>query len=243
MAFANALLAGDNAAIRATSVGSDEDYTAAEAMGLLVSSLRKLSDAAAARYGPDNAISAASANLNLAVALRDADVKVDGETATVFRKNNPAAAQAKLVHRDGRWRVDLASLPKADMAQIAVAAPIVNKAATELAAEIAAGRYKTAADTLAASQRKRRRHPRRLRPGPAPVAEMTDEPFRRRVVLPAPPRFHSPPPPRSRSLAVPGFPVLSPNGRSIKRRGDPKIASFTIRNPVRRFGAPQTATE
>jgi len=151
VAFANALLAGDNAGIRAAAVGSDEDYHAAEAMGVMVSALRRLSDAAVARYGPDNAISTASANLNLTVALRGADVKVDGDVATIVRKDKPAeAVQAKLVRRDGRWRVDLASLPKQDMAQVAAAAPVVDKAANELAAEIAAGRYKTAADALAA---------------------------------------------------------------------------------------------
>lgn len=151
LAFANALLAGDNAGIRAAAVGSDEEYKGAEAMGVMVSALRKLSDAAASRYGPDNAISQASANLNLAVAFRDADMKVDGDVATVVRKDKPAEpAKAKLVRRDGRWRVDLSSLPRQDMAQVAAAAPVVEKAAGELAAEIAAGRYKSANDALAA---------------------------------------------------------------------------------------------
>jgi hypothetical protein len=146
-------------------VGSEEQYKGAEAMGLMFSSLRRLNDAAVARYGADNAISKSSANLNPAAALADADVKIDGDVATVVRNGKPDASQPKLVRRDGKWRADLSSLPKEDMARLTAAGPIVGKAAAELAAEIAAGKYRTAAEALAALPAKM--PPPTTQPGPA----------------------------------------------------------------------------
>ena len=54
--FGNALLAGDSKGIKATSVGSDADYKVVDALGTMVSAMKKLSDAAAEKFGKDNPI-------------------------------------------------------------------------------------------------------------------------------------------------------------------------------------------
>jgi hypothetical protein len=145
MAFGTALLAGDSAGIKATSMGTDNDFKVVDAMGQMVGAMKKLSDAAVAKWGKDNALSKGSMAPDIQKELEESEVKIDGDSATIIKKDkSDAKSPMKLKKVDGNWKVDLGSLPKEGMDQLVKMAPAMAKAAAEVSAEIAADKYKTA---------------------------------------------------------------------------------------------------
>jgi len=144
LAFGNALLAGDSKGLKATAVGSDGDFKVVDALGTMVSAMKKLSDAASEKFGKDNPISAGAKDMDIAAELEKSEVKEEGDTATIINKEKDDKNPMKLVKKDGKWFVDLASLPKDGMEQVVKMAPAMAKAATEVTAEIKKGTYKDA---------------------------------------------------------------------------------------------------
>jgi hypothetical protein len=147
MAFGTALVGGDAAGLRAATVGSEADYKIVDALGKMVGAMKRLSDAAADKYGKDNEITKGTQDTDVAAKLEKADVKVEGDTATIIDKEkaddkNPL----KLVKKDGQWKVDLGSIPKDGMDQLVKMAPAMAKAADEVTKEIKDGKHKTAKD-------------------------------------------------------------------------------------------------
>lgn len=142
--FGNALLAGDSKGVKASAVGSDEDFKVVDALGMMVSSMKKLSDAAAEKFGKDNPISASAKDMDIAAELDKSEVKEEGDKATIINKTKEEKNPMKLVKKDGKWFVDLASLPKSEMEQVVKMAPAIAKAASEVTTDIKAGKFKDA---------------------------------------------------------------------------------------------------
>ncbi len=145
LAFGNALLAGDSKALRATATGTEDEYKIVDALGSMVGGMKKLSDAAAAKFGKDNPITAGAKDMDIAAELDKSEVKEEGDTATIINKSKPQEKDPmKLVKKDGKWFVDLKSLPKDGMDQVVKMAPAMAKAAAEVAADIKADKFKDA---------------------------------------------------------------------------------------------------
>jgi hypothetical protein len=143
--FGNALMAGDGKALRAVSTGTEEEYKIVEALGSMVSSMKKLSDAAAEKFGKDNPLSANTKDMDVAGDLEKSEVKEEGDNATIINKEKNEKDPMKLVKKDGKWSVDLkASMPKENLGEVVKMAPAMSKAATEITAEIKAGKFKDA---------------------------------------------------------------------------------------------------
>ena len=169
--FGNALLAGDSKGIKATAVGSDADFKVVDALGTMVSAMKKLSDAAAEKFGKDNPISASAKDMDIAAELEKSEVKEEGDTATIINKTKDDKNPMKLVKKDGKWFVDLASLPKDGMDQVVKMAPAMAKAATEVTAEIKSGKYKDAMEAQQALGTKMIAAMMEAGPAPAPAPE------------------------------------------------------------------------
>lgn len=157
LAFGNALVAGDAAGLKATAIGSEGDFKTVDALGQMVSAMKKMSDAAIEKWGKDNELSkgAGAQSTDVAAELEKSEVKVDGDTATIVKKDQPEDKNPmKLVKKDGAWKVDLASLPKEGMDQLVKMAPAMSKVAAEVATEIKAGKYKDAKEAQQAMPQK-----------------------------------------------------------------------------------------
>lgn len=154
LAFGNALLAGDDKGVREASTGSEADYKTVGALGTMVSAMKKMSDAAAAKFGKDNAISKNAKDMDVAAELEKSEVKEEGDKATITNKTKDEKNPMKLVKKDGKWFVDLASLPKDGMDMVVKMSGPMSKAATEVAGEIKADKYKTADEAMQAMNMK-----------------------------------------------------------------------------------------
>lgn len=144
LAFGNALVGDDAAGLKASAFGSEAEFKTVEALGKMISAMKKLSDAASAKYGKDNIITKGSKDIDVAAELEKSELKVEGDTATIINKDKEEKNPMKLVKKNGAWKVDLASLPKEGTEQLVQMAPAMAKAATEVVAEIKADKYKTA---------------------------------------------------------------------------------------------------
>ena len=145
LAFANAVVAADGPGVRATASGTDEQFKLVDTIGTLVGSMKKLSDAATAKFGADNAISKSTKDMDLAAEVEGSEVKVEGDNATLIDpKKKDDAHPMKLIKKEGKWLVDLNSLPKEGLDEMVKMAPIMAKAATATVAEIKADKFKTA---------------------------------------------------------------------------------------------------
>lgn len=152
VALAKGVMAGDNAAIREASTGTEEEYKTAEAMGTVMSSMLKFANACETKFGKDNVLSKSFAGQipDLGAKMEASEIKVEGDTATVIDKDKPNdESPMKLKKVGGSWKVDLSSMD-ADAKQFAVAglklAAVFNKAAED----INAGKYKSAEEAAVA---------------------------------------------------------------------------------------------
>lgn len=155
--FGNAIQSGDSKALRAVTIGTEDEYKAFDAIGMVVGAMKKVSDAAAEKFGKDNPISAsASKNADIAAELNkpEVEIKEDGDKATITNKANDSKNPMTLVKKDGKWFVELKSLPRGDMDQVVKVAPVMSKIATEIAADIKAGKFKDAMEAQLAMQTK-----------------------------------------------------------------------------------------
>lgn len=144
LAFGTALVAGDNKAVREVSKGTDAEFKTVDALGTMVGAMKKLSDVAGEKFGKDNAISKGAKDMDVKAELEKSEVKEEGDNATIVNKEKDDKNPMKLMKKDGKWFVDLSSLPKQGMDQVVKMAPAMSKAAGEVAGEIKADKYKTA---------------------------------------------------------------------------------------------------
>jgi hypothetical protein len=147
LAFGNSLLSGDVAAMRASSTGSDADYKMMETLQTMISAMKRLTEAAAIKYGKDNPISKSAGEFNIAAELEKSDAKVEGDSATIVNKDKPDEKNPmKLKKVNGEWKVDLTSLPKDNVSDLLKIAPVMTGIANEVTKDINAGKYAKAED-------------------------------------------------------------------------------------------------
>ena len=150
VSFAKAVQSNDMAAAKAASTGSDEQYKMVEAMGQMMSGFKNFESAAVAKFG--DAGKSGQGMPDVVADTEGSEVKTEGDTATLINPKKPDDKDPmKLVKKDGKWKVDLASMPMNEQAKtMAASASKMKKALDETAEEIKAGKYKTAQEAQAA---------------------------------------------------------------------------------------------
>jgi hypothetical protein len=152
-AFATALAGGDAAAAKAACIGAEAETALVEDMIGLMNAVKKLRKAGGDKFGDAGASLAPEQRgpgEDLARELNAADVKIDGENATITSKSDKEEI-LKLKRVDGKWKIDLGAMPNKE--EMLKAGPVIRtmaKAANDTAAEIAAGKFKTADEAKAA---------------------------------------------------------------------------------------------
>jgi hypothetical protein len=151
VSFAKAIRDNDMARIRAASTGSDEQYKTVEAMSQVFAALRNYESAAVAKFG-EAGKSKEMSMPDVVAEAQASNVMTVGDTATMVNPKKPGDKHPmKLVKKNGKWFVDLASMPvDAQTRAMSASAPRIKKAVDETAAEIRAGKYKTPQEAQAA---------------------------------------------------------------------------------------------
>jgi hypothetical protein len=143
-AFAVALQNGDAEGAKKASTGGDPKII--EGMANAASSMKKLRDAAVAKFGDEGKTFGGrkNADLDLAKNVDDATFKEEGDTATMTPKEG---SPLKLKKVSGEWKVDVSEMAAGPMATMGAAMfDSMAKAAKTTGDEISAGKYKTAAE-------------------------------------------------------------------------------------------------
>ncbi|HEY2586047.1 MAG TPA: hypothetical protein VGI81_09830 [Tepidisphaeraceae bacterium] len=144
LAFARAIEAGDVAGAEAASTGSAEDVRILHLIANMVSAARQLRDAGVARFGEaGKTIVSCDSMANLSQQIETADEHITGDTATVLHRYEVDPMKLRR-NADGQWKVDLASMSDKDTKSRVI--PRVQKVLSAGAADIRAGKYRTAAD-------------------------------------------------------------------------------------------------
>jgi hypothetical protein len=146
--FTDAIKAGNVEAAKSVVTGTDDQKKTFEQMVPAQNALIKLVDAANAKFGKDNDIAKTFKDVDHSGDVETADVKEEGDKATLTKKNpGPEDKPLHLVKKDGKWSVDLADMMK-EMPQ-GIDFGKMQKAATDVAADINGGKLKSAGDAMA----------------------------------------------------------------------------------------------
>ncbi|MDB5304856.1 MAG: hypothetical protein JWM97_2405 [Phycisphaerales bacterium] len=169
--FAQAMSKGDADGARKYMVRTDDTDAMIDALTPVVAGRLKLDKALTSKFGEEG-IKGVSGGIGMNQAMTqyadhvdDADVKIDGNRATVSRKpdadNKPAAAAAardNALHMkkvDGDWKVDMTSLQNLQkLKQQIPMMQAMGKVMTDLADEVDGGKYKTVAEVNVAMKQK-----------------------------------------------------------------------------------------
>jgi hypothetical protein len=159
--FDRAVNAGNLAAAKAASSGSDRQVRVLGAIVSLSAAANRFAEAAALRYGANNE---ASASVRPRTPPTNAsDVGIVGDRARVSPLQGPSLYPVRTVHlvrKDGAWRVDLDTMFKAsdDAAADKMVARVaaLARGADEVTADVLAETHKTAAEALRAYRAKGR---------------------------------------------------------------------------------------
>ena len=154
--FANALESGDADALKATSLGSEEDYKLMDSLSGIMKSGKKLQDAASEKFGVDEGKKVAAGGPNdMHKEIDQSEEKIDGEAASLTKKGEDAKNALKLKKVKEGWKVDLTQIPdKQQMAQALPMMKAMGKAMDEIAADIKSGKYKSADEAKNGLQQK-----------------------------------------------------------------------------------------
>lgn len=155
-AYGQAMRDGDAAAARRVVTNAEPKLI--DALAGLGGSRRRIIDAAVAKFGESGKTVAGGSVLpygqQFDKMLDEADVKIDGDTATVAQKGRDAVP-ITLKRVDGEWKIDYSQITqRGDLIQML---PLMNAMAAandELADEIKSGKYASAADAKIAHDRK-----------------------------------------------------------------------------------------
>ena len=139
------------AAIAESSVGTADQLAQAQALASVFPATKHFRQACDARFGPDNDISKGMAAVpDLLTEIQSADIRIEGDSATVVDKDKPDAKEPmKLKKVDGKWKVDLSSMG-ADVGEQARKCPAIVRVLKEATADVIASRYKTAVEAAEA---------------------------------------------------------------------------------------------
>ena len=111
--FALGLQSGNLDQVKASSIGDDGDYKLMQSVTSTMSAVRKLHDAAVARFGPEDAKKLAagiSDNVDIAKQVEGSDEKVDGDSASILEKGKPETSAVHLKKVNGEWKLVGASM-------------------------------------------------------------------------------------------------------------------------------------
>lgn len=151
--FADAMVAADTDAIRASWVGSEDDAQTLVAMSKIIKAQLKLRDAAKAKLENGGGQIARGADPREATraAVARATIKLDGDNADVVSANGQTTQSLKKA--DGIWKVATYTGLDQVRAQLGMLLP-VSQAMDEVAEEILAGKYTTEQQVMTAIQAK-----------------------------------------------------------------------------------------
>lgn len=147
--LAAAMEKGDVEGVKRASAGGDPK--AVEGMTKVVAAMKELNDAAVAKFGDQGkgiASNGPGGDLDMARKVREAEVKIEGDTVTLTVKGDDDPLKLKKV--DGEWKVDLSEMAGPAAAMGAAMFDGMASAAKQTAADIKAGKYKTAEEAEAA---------------------------------------------------------------------------------------------
>jgi hypothetical protein len=153
--YVSAMKAGDAAGMKASITGGDPQLV--DAIVNAQVSRKKLEDAAVAKFGEEGRSMASGGDSQANYdKLADADVKQDGDSATVTPKDHSLPGGGIVLKKvNGDWKIDMSATPGMD--QMAAMLPMISKMSgmnDELAGEISAGKYKSVVDAKAAQSQK-----------------------------------------------------------------------------------------
>jgi hypothetical protein len=154
--FGQGLSDGDAETVKAAAIANEDQVKALEALVRAVSNFKKVEEAAVAKFGDAGKSIANPGSMSIGDELAKIDTaeeKIDGDSATLTPAESTQPLQLRKI--DGQWKVDFAAMPGSE--QAAEALPMINAmadAATELADEISADKYKTAEEAKTALKQK-----------------------------------------------------------------------------------------
>ena len=150
IAFAKAVVAGDQAAVKALSTGTDAEFALVKSISELASAMKKLEEAAVKKFGPEGKLPKEMA-LDMVSDFETADEKINGDTATLVIKSKPDDKFPPTLKKDGAgWKMDLTNLDKdPEAAAMAPMVPTMVKGLNTVTKNIEDGKYKTIAEAYA----------------------------------------------------------------------------------------------
>jgi hypothetical protein len=146
IAFTRAIETGDVNTAQVAAYASGIEIELVEAMAQAMPELKKLDEAAVAKYGEEaRTILENPAMLNSSKALEEAEVAMDAGRAKLTNKQGQVITQLKEINGD--WKVDVGvSIAGRDVSQRVPALRALAKTAAEVTEGIKAGKFATAAD-------------------------------------------------------------------------------------------------
>jgi hypothetical protein len=139
--YTAALAAGDAAAAKASVVSNDKIDKLLDGQIAYAAREKKFRDAIIKRF-PDEAKNLPDPSVENLKAIEKADVKVDGDTATLTTTQTPGPV--KLQRVDGKWKVDLVSMyPPDNIEQVVRFRTALGEIIEDMTPEIEAGKFKT----------------------------------------------------------------------------------------------------
>jgi hypothetical protein len=141
LTFVKAMADHDFATLRNASVGNDEERQRVEAMSDLMAAQRKFADAAAAKFGDSAPVQRGNVSAVFEEQLKTAEVKVEGDVASIRDPKDEKGPPLKLKKVGGEWKVDLSSMQIRSSAlssageQMKKLADVTNTTAEEVAAD------------------------------------------------------------------------------------------------------------
>ena len=147
VAFAKAVEAGDQTAVKALATGTDAEFTLVKSISDLSMAMTKLETAAVAKFGAEAKLPKGMA-IDMVSDFETADEKIEGDNATLIIKSKPDDKFPPTLKKEGAgWKVDLSNLDKdPQTAAMAMMVPPMVKAFDTVTKNIADGKYKAAAD-------------------------------------------------------------------------------------------------
>lgn len=143
--FARAIGSGDAETAKKASTGIDPKVI--DAMAAMSLNMKKMRDAAAAKFGDDGkniTFGSAEDPAEMVKSIENADVKTSGDTATITPKEGGRPFQVKKV--DGEWKVDMSEMNGMMSTMGTGMFDSMGKAASQTADDINAGKFKTATE-------------------------------------------------------------------------------------------------
>jgi hypothetical protein len=149
VAFAKALMAGDQAAVKALATGSEADFALVKNVGDLAIAMNKLEAASVKKFGEAGKLPKEMA-IDMVADFETAEEKINGDTATLILKSKPDDKYPPTLKKDGdNWKMDLSNLIKDPAAaQMVPLVPAMVKVLNSVAKNISDDKYKTAADAF-----------------------------------------------------------------------------------------------